>query len=101
MICNEHHWEELPLFNFRNFFCTAVTAASMAAVSVLPAQAQELKIRMSVESTPGASTQQMLAAFRDALKEEMGDRLRSNISTAVRWATRLSTCSRSGLASLM
>ncbi len=28
---------------------------------------------MSVESTPGASTQQILGAFRDALKEEMGD----------------------------
>jgi len=38
------------------------------------ATAQErLKLRLSVESTPGASTQQMLAAFRDALKAEMGD----------------------------
>ncbi len=35
--------------------------------------AEALKLRMSVESTPGASTQQVLAAFRDALKEEMGD----------------------------
>ncbi len=73
MICNEHHWEELTLLNFRNFFCTAVTAASVAAMSVLPAQAQDLKLRMSVESTPGASTRHMLGAFRDALKEEMGN----------------------------
>ena len=28
---------------------------------------------MSVESAPGAATQVMLAAFRDALQEEMGD----------------------------
>ena len=30
-------------------------------------------MRMSVESAPGAATQVMLAAFRDALQEEMGD----------------------------
>jgi len=35
--------------------------------------ADALKIKMSVESTPGASTQYMLASFRDALKAEMGD----------------------------
>jgi TRAP-type C4-dicarboxylate transport system substrate-binding protein len=28
---------------------------------------------MSVESAPGAATQVMLAAFRDALQEELGD----------------------------
>jgi tripartite ATP-independent transporter DctP family solute receptor len=56
---------------------TRRTAAALAASALLwggPAAAQEpLKLRLSVESTPGASTQQMLAAFRDALKEEMGD----------------------------
>ncbi len=45
-----------------------------ALMSAGPALSQDaLKLRLSVESTPGASTQQMLAAFRDALKEEMGD----------------------------
>lgn len=34
---------------------------------------EQLKLRMSVESTPGASTQQILGAFRDALKDKMGD----------------------------
>jgi TRAP-type C4-dicarboxylate transport system substrate-binding protein len=37
------------------------------------AVAAELKVRMSVESAPGAATQVMLAAFRDALQEELGD----------------------------
>ncbi len=37
------------------------------------AMADTLKLRLSVESTPGASTQHMLASFRDALKAEMGD----------------------------
>ncbi|MCR9087735.1 MAG: TRAP transporter substrate-binding protein [Rhodobacteraceae bacterium] len=48
-----------------------VTAALFCAGTAV---AQEpLKLRLSVESTPGASTQQMLAAFRDALQEELGD----------------------------
>lgn len=48
-----------------------VAAATLCAGS---ATAQEtLKLRMSVESTPGASTQQILGAFRDALQEELGD----------------------------
>jgi len=39
-----------------------------------PAAAQEpLSIRISVESTPGSPNQVILAAFRDHLKEEMGD----------------------------
>ncbi len=39
-----------------------------------PGLAQDrLDLRMSVESTPGAATQQILATFRDALKEELGD----------------------------
>ena len=37
------------------------------------AYAQDLELRMSVESTPGASTQQILGEFRDALQAEMGD----------------------------
>lgn len=54
----------------------AVSAAVLGMAAFAPAElsAQEpLKLRISVESTPGASTQQILAAFRDALKEEMGD----------------------------
>lgn len=72
MTLNERNWEELKLLNMnmKNFIGTAVT---MVAFLASPAQAQDLKIRMSVESTPGASTQQILGAFRDALKEEMGD----------------------------
>lgn len=37
------------------------------------AAAADLNIRMSVESAPGAATQVMLAAFRDALQAELGD----------------------------
>jgi TRAP-type C4-dicarboxylate transport system substrate-binding protein len=37
------------------------------------AGAADLNIKMSVESAPGAATQVMLAAFRDALQEELGD----------------------------
>ena len=38
-----------------------------------PAAAADLDLKMSVESAPGAATQVMLAAFRDALKDELGD----------------------------
>jgi tripartite ATP-independent transporter DctP family solute receptor len=38
-------------------------------------QAQPLKLRLSVESTPGASTQHMLAAFRDALQTALGNQV--------------------------
>jgi tripartite ATP-independent transporter DctP family solute receptor len=38
-----------------------------------PASAADLALKMSVESAPGAATQAMLAAFRDALQEELGD----------------------------
>jgi TRAP-type transport system periplasmic protein len=47
----------------------ALAAGALAA----PAEADTLKLRMSVESTPGAPTQYILGAFRDALNEEMGD----------------------------
>jgi TRAP-type transport system periplasmic protein len=36
-------------------------------------RAADLELKMSVESAPGAATQVMLAAFRDALQEELGD----------------------------
>lgn len=39
------------------------------------ASAETLKLRLSVESTPGAPTQQMLAAFRDELQAELGDQV--------------------------
>ena len=52
---------------------SAIAVASVTALFALPAHSQELKLRLSVESTPGASTQQMLGAFRDAQQAEMGD----------------------------
>ena len=55
---------------YKNLLLSSVLTAVMWATG---ANADALKIRMSVESTPGASTQYMLASFRDALKAEMGD----------------------------
>lgn len=49
------------------------TAVVMLLLGAGPAQAETLKLRLSVESTPGSATQHMLASFRDALKTEMGD----------------------------
>ena len=43
------------------------------AATVAGAGAADLDLRMSVESAPGAATQVMLAAFRDALQEELGE----------------------------
>jgi tripartite ATP-independent transporter DctP family solute receptor len=60
----------------RNIRKTVGGIAAALAVTVLASNsvlAESLKIRMSVESTPGSSTQHMLASFRDALKIEMGD----------------------------
>ncbi len=51
----------------------AVASVAISAFVAVAAQAETLKLRLSVESTPGASTQYMLASFRDALKVEMGD----------------------------
>ncbi len=52
----------------------ACTAALIAGLTLAgSAQAEALKLRLSVESSPGASTQHMLASFRDALQAEMGD----------------------------
>ncbi|HET6520268.1 MAG TPA: TRAP transporter substrate-binding protein [Geminicoccaceae bacterium] len=47
--------------------------AALALACAVEAGAADLKVRMSVESAPGAATQTMLAAFRDALKDELGD----------------------------
>ena len=63
-------WEELTMRIYKNLLLSSVLTAVMWATG---ANADALKIRMSVESTPGASTQYMLASFRDALKAEMGD----------------------------
>ena len=55
---------------------TKFGASALATVCMLVAGiavAEPLKLRLSVESTPGASTQHMLASFRDALKQEMGN----------------------------
>ena len=54
----------------------AASALAMTAAGFLAAEgagAADLDLRMSVESAPGAATQVMLAAFRDALQEELGD----------------------------
>lgn len=51
---------------------TLLAAALLAPTDV---QAEALKLRLSVESTPGAATQHMLASFRDFLKEELGDKV--------------------------
>ncbi|MDX1528299.1 MAG: TRAP transporter substrate-binding protein [Gammaproteobacteria bacterium] len=61
----------------RKFFgLTTVLSALLAAALVSSgASAEVLKLRLSVESTPGASTQHMLASFRDALKAELGDQV--------------------------
>jgi TRAP-type transport system periplasmic protein len=51
-----------------------VSLTALGAVVIDEAAAQEpLHLRMSVESAPGAATQVILAAFRDALQEELGD----------------------------
>ncbi len=55
---------------------TRLLALSLATVFVCSsASADVLKLRLSVESTPGASTQHMLASFRDFLKGELGDQV--------------------------
>ena len=51
----------------RNYFWTTCTALAFSLAAATAVQAQALKLRLSVESTPGASTQHMLASFRDAL----------------------------------
>ena len=57
----------------RTLYGLVATFPVLALVPADHAAAADLKLRMSVESAPGAATQVMLAAFRDALQEEMGD----------------------------
>ena len=59
--------------NFRKISSGMATAFFIAILASTSVQAEPLKLRLSVESTPGSSTQHMLASFRDALKIEMGD----------------------------
>jgi len=55
---------------------TRLLALSLTTLCVCSAaNAEVLKMRLSVESTPGASTQYMLASFRDALEAELGDQV--------------------------
>jgi tripartite ATP-independent transporter DctP family solute receptor len=60
------------MINFNRRSLVGLVTSAMLCAGAATAQ-ERLKLRLSVESTPGASTQQMLAAFRDALKAEMGD----------------------------
>jgi TRAP-type transport system periplasmic protein len=57
----------------RTFTAIALLLLPAVAPAFPGAGAAELEMRMSVESAPGAATQVMLAAFRDALQEELGD----------------------------
>ena len=54
-------------------FRTGAPPSALLLLGVGTAQADALKLRLSVESTPGSATQHMLASFRDALQQEMGD----------------------------
>jgi tripartite ATP-independent transporter DctP family solute receptor len=64
----------MKLFN-RSALMGFVAVGVLALAQVQPASAQDLKVRISTDSTPGASTQVILAAFGDALKEELGDNI--------------------------
>jgi tripartite ATP-independent transporter DctP family solute receptor len=57
----------------RTFSAIAVVGSLAGVLPVAGAGAADLDLKMSVESAPGAATQVMLAAFRDALQEELGD----------------------------
>jgi tripartite ATP-independent transporter DctP family solute receptor len=57
----------------RTFTTIAVLAPLAGLLTTAGASAADLNVKMSVESAPGAATQVMLAAFRDALQEELGD----------------------------
>jgi tripartite ATP-independent transporter DctP family solute receptor len=57
----------------RTFAASALAVAAAGFLAAEGAGAADLDLRMSVESAPGAATQVMLAAFRDALQEELGD----------------------------
>jgi tripartite ATP-independent transporter DctP family solute receptor len=57
----------------RTFTAIALLTLPAGLMASPDAAAAELDLKMSVESAPGAATQVMLAAFRDALQEELGD----------------------------
>jgi tripartite ATP-independent transporter DctP family solute receptor len=57
----------------RTFTAAALLAPLAGFGSAGGASAADLDVKMSVESAPGAATQVMLAAFRDALQDELGD----------------------------
>jgi tripartite ATP-independent transporter DctP family solute receptor len=57
----------------RTLIATTLLAPLAGFVTAGGARAADLTVKMSVESAPGAATQVMLAAFRDALQEELGD----------------------------
>ena len=57
----------------RTFAASALAVTAAGFLAAEGAGAADLDLRMSVESAPGAATQVMLAAFRDALQEELGD----------------------------
>ncbi len=59
----------------RNLAIGTLVVAIAAVFGLSNAQAEPLKLRLSVESTPGAATQHMLASFRDYLKGELGDQV--------------------------
>lgn len=59
----------------RQFLPSTVVALLASLFVCAGASAEPLKLRLSVESTPGAATQHMLASFRDALKAELGDKV--------------------------
>ncbi len=61
--------------NLRNLFVGTAIVAAATVFALSNAQAEPLKLRLSVESTPGAATQHMLASFRDFLKGELGDKV--------------------------
>jgi tripartite ATP-independent transporter DctP family solute receptor len=59
----------------RNLSLVAAAASVLALLAPGQSGAEVLKLRLSVESTPGASTQHMLASFRDYLMIELGDQV--------------------------
>lgn len=58
----------------RRYLQLAALSLPFAAILAVPnTEAADLDIKMSVESAVGSPTQVILAAFRDALQEELGD----------------------------
>jgi tripartite ATP-independent transporter DctP family solute receptor len=64
---------EAAMLRRRTFTTLALFTPLAGFLPIAHAGAADLDIKMSVESAPGAATQVMLAAFRDALQEELGD----------------------------